>query len=192
MRVISGLARGKNLLSPTNENIRPTSEKVKEAVFSSIQFDLPDAVVLDLFAGSGQLGIEALSRGAKFAYFTECDRGNFEIIKKNISACSFGDKSKIFNTDARLFVKKNEQKFDIIFLDPPYGFGLIPEILPYLPPLLKDGGKIVCEHEGLDFGNEVLDFSGLSSANSEQDLQENLKVFKEHKYGKVYITYLVK
>jgi 16S rRNA (guanine(966)-N(2))-methyltransferase RsmD len=146
MRVISGSARGRNLISP-NSSARPTSDKVKEAIFSSLQFDLQNARILDLFAGSGQLGIEALSRGADFSVFCECDRNTVTIILKNLKNCGFMDNSKVHNIDARNFISRCEEKFDIILLDPPYNYGILEEILPNLHSICKENAKIVCEHE---------------------------------------------
>jgi 16S rRNA (guanine(966)-N(2))-methyltransferase RsmD len=206
MRVISGLARGRILLSPGVVNTRPTSEKVKEAIFSSLQGDLPEAVVLDLFSGSGQLGIEALSRGADFAYFAECERQNFDIVKKNVSSCGFGEKSKLFCLDARLFLKRVDTKFDIAFLDPPYGLGLLNEVLPLLHPLMNDDGIVICEHggdggeiEGASLENGTMSFSVKNSDNISENLPQkdteklyNFTVYRQKKYGKVHITMLIK
>jgi 16S rRNA (guanine(966)-N(2))-methyltransferase RsmD len=217
MRVISGTARGRSLLSPANVNTRPTSEKVKEAIFSSLQGDLPGAVVLDLFSGSGQLGIESLSRGADFAYFVECERQNFDVVKKNVENCAFGEKSRLYNMDARLFLKRNDLKFDIVFLDPPYGFGLLDEVLPLLSPLMNPGGIVVCEHEGEWFLDERADFKNAETVlkNAETVLKDsetvlkdsetvlknaetvlnntknNFKIYKQKKYGKVNITMFI-
>jgi 16S rRNA (guanine(966)-N(2))-methyltransferase RsmD len=192
MRVISGAARGRSLLSPANLNTRPTSEKVKEAIFSSIQGELPGAVVLDLFSGSGQLGIEALSRGADFAYFVECERKNFDIVKKNVETCLFGEKSRLYNMDARLFLKRNDLKIDIAFLDPPYGFGLLDEVLPLLLPIMNPGGIVVCEHEGEWFLNEnVVSRDSETVLKDSENTPNNFKIYKQKKYGKVNITMLI-
>jgi 16S rRNA (guanine(966)-N(2))-methyltransferase RsmD len=173
MRIISGSLRGKSLLSPDCDKTRPTSEKVKEALFSSVQFELSGAVCLDLFAGSGQLGLEALSRGAKFCYFVECDRENAEVIKANISKCNLEEKSSLKIQDARTFCRKIDVDFDMIFLDPPYKLGLLTEVLPNLSERIRPHGKIICEHE--------------SSLNLPEEIG-NAKIHKTYKYGIVNVT----
>lgn len=175
MRVITGTARGRKLLSPI-EVTRPTSEKVKEAIFSSIQFELIAANVLDLFAGSGQLGIEALSRGAKFAQFVDADRENIEIIRKNIENCGFESVSKVALADARTFLRKIGDKFNFAFLDPPYGRGLLNDVLPLVSEIMLPGGKVICEHE------KEFKFEDYGS----------LKIFKTYSYGKVIVTTFIK
>ena len=157
MRVITGSARGKRLRTLDGLEVRPTSDKVKEAVFSIIQFDVPGASVLDLFSGSGQLGIEALSRGAEKAYFIDnsaksCvfvdrSRQSVECSRENIESCGFTEQSKTVNADVLEFLKRPGE-YDIILLDPPYRQGLIEKALPLLGERLAQGGIIVCEHEG--------------------------------------------
>ena len=147
MRVITGFARGKKLVTLDGNDIRPTTDRVKEGIFSSIQFDLEGASVLDLFAGSGQLGIEALSRGADKAYFVDNSKKSLETVKKNLAITGLENKSKLFNMNGHDFLKITDQKFDFIFLDPPYDMGILTEILPDLCDKLKSGGKIFCEHE---------------------------------------------
>ena len=120
MRVITGFARGKKLVTLDGNDIRPTTDRVKEGIFSSIQFDLEGASVLDLFAGSGQLGIEALSRGADKAYFVDNSKKSLETVKKNLAITGLENKSKLFNMNGHDFLKITDQKFDFIFLDPPY------------------------------------------------------------------------
>lgn len=147
MRVITGSARGKRLKTLEGEDVRPTTDKVKEAIFSIIQFDLPEAKVLDLFAGSGQLGIEALSRGAKSCVFVDKNRQAINIIKENVESCGFSDFSRILNADSADYLK-NCPDFDIALLDPPYSNGILNDILPLLEKRISDGGTVVCEHEG--------------------------------------------
>ena len=147
MRVITGSARGKRLKTLDGLEVRPTSDKVKEAVFSIIQFDVPGASVLDLFSGSGQLGIEALSRGAKSCVFVDRSRQSVECSRENIESCGFTEQSKTVNADVLEFLKRPGE-YDIILLDPPYRQGLIEKALPLLGERLAQGGIIVCEHEG--------------------------------------------
>ena len=120
MRVISGKARGVNLKTPAGTATRPTADRVKEAVFSIIQFDLPGATVLVLFGGTGQLGIEALSRGAKNAVFVDERDDACKLIRENLKRTKLEGEGRIIRSDYSAFLKSTSQKFDIIFLDPPY------------------------------------------------------------------------
>lgn len=147
MRVITGTLRGKRLITLDGESVRPTTDKTKEAIFSIIQFDLPNAEVLDLFAGSGQLGIEALSRGAKNCVFVDKSRESIGVVRRNIENCKLENSSRIHNCDAAAYLKTSRQVFDIAILDPPYGLELIPKILSEVDKIMKPGGTVVCEHE---------------------------------------------
>ena len=120
MRVITGSARGRRLETLFGEEVtRPTTESVKEALFSMIQFEIEGKKVLDLFAGSGQLGIEALSRGARHCTFLENNRDAVRVVENNVSHCGFKDNSNIVFADAVSFLMRKEN-FDIAFVDPPY------------------------------------------------------------------------
>lgn len=145
MRVISGSARGRRLISPEGFDVRPTTDKVKESVFNIIQFELENACVLDLFAGSGQLGIEALSRGAACAVFVDASKKSLDTVKKNIETTGFQSRSKIVCSDAFAFLSSCSGKFDIVFLDPPYEKGLCERAFGYLPPRLSSGAVVICE-----------------------------------------------
>ena len=120
MRVITGFAKGKRIETLTGDDVRPTIQRIKEAVFSAIQFDIQGKVFLDLFAGSGQMGIEALSRGATSSFFIDSKRDSIEIIKSNLKTTGLSDKAVVVNSDSLLFLNRTIQKFDIAFLDPPY------------------------------------------------------------------------
>ena len=120
MRVITGSARGRRLQTLSGEDVRPTTDKVKEAVFSIIQFEIEGRRVLDLFAGSGQLGIESLSRGAKRAVFVDSRSDAVQVIKANVKRCHFEDQATILCTDYAAFLSTNRDRFDLVFLDPPY------------------------------------------------------------------------
>ncbi len=145
MRVITGSARGRNLITLPGEDItRPTTQSTKEALFSSIQFELEDTQVLDLFAGCGQLGIEALSRGARFCTFVENNRSAFKIVEENVKKCGFEESSSIVFADALSFLSRRGG-YDIALLDPPYNLGLIEECLEKLVLKMNDGGVIICE-----------------------------------------------
>ena len=157
MRVITGLARGRKLETLYGEDItRPTTESVKEALFSMIQFELEDKKVLDLFAGSGQLGIEALSRGARHCTFLENNREALKVIENNVSHCGFDSKANIIFADASAYLLRKEN-FDIAFLDPPYNKGLIEKCLPLLLRLMSDDGIVVCETSAAENLPESID-----------------------------------
>lgn len=145
MRVITGIARGRRLETLPGEDVtRPTTESVKEALFSMIQFELEDKKVLDLYAGSGQLGIEALSRGARHCTFVESNKQAIRVIENNVEHCRLADMSKIVMSDAGAFLSRKDN-FDIAFLDPPYQQGIIEKCLPMLLPLMSADGVVVCE-----------------------------------------------
>lgn len=144
MRVITGSARGRRLKTPENYDIRPTTDNVKESVFNIIQFDVEGRRVLDLFAGTGQLGIECLSRGAESAVFVDHSREAIKIIKENLAVC--GLKGVVAEQDSLTYLK-NCGKFDLIFVDPPYDADLYEEVLNSINmfDILNDGGIIICE-----------------------------------------------
>ena len=144
MRVITGNARGRKLKTPENYDIRPTTDNVKESVFNIIQFDIEGRRVLDLFAGTGQLGIECLSRGASSAVFVDKSREAVKIVKENLKAC--GLSGTVVQSDALSFLRTCG-KFDIIFVDPPYDSDLYESVLNTVNSIdiLSDGGIIVCE-----------------------------------------------
>ena len=173
LRIITGIAKGKKLLTLEGEATRPTSERIKEAVFSSIQFDLEGRRVLDLFAGSGQLGLEALSRGAASAFFTDSAREAIEIVKKNATVCGFADKCKYLVSDWRNYIRKasGREKFDLVFIDPPYAMECCQDALLRLEKsgLLADGAIVV-----LESGTEELDPSAF----------ERFECMKSTHYGK--------
>lgn len=147
MRVITGTARGRKLVALEGNDVRPTTDKVKESIFSMVQFQIPGAVVLDLFSGSGQLGIEALSRGASKVYFVDKSKASVNVITQNIETTGFVDKSKVVYMDSADFLSGTREKFDIVFLDPPYNQGILEKILPLVSEHMKEGGKVICEHE---------------------------------------------
>lgn len=119
MRVISGKFKGKKLVSPADERVRPTLDRIKETLFNIIRFDLPDSVFLDLFAGSGGIGIEAASCGAKEVIFCDCDRDSLKVLKTNLK--NVGVDAFVFEGDFRRLLKNQPpEKFDFVFIDPPY------------------------------------------------------------------------
>ena len=120
MRVITGSARGRKLKTMEGMDTRPTSDRVKEAVFSAIQFDLPGSVFLDLFAGSGQMGIEALSRGAKQAVFNDLNPKAVQVVRDNLLATGFSRQARVLNLSLEGFLRTDKTLFDLAYLDPPY------------------------------------------------------------------------
>ena len=175
MRVISGKARGVNLKTPAGTATRPTADRVKEAVFSIIQFDLPGATVLDLFGGTGQLGIEALSRGAKNAVFVDERDDACKLIRENLKRTKLEGEGRIIRSDYCAFLKSTSQKFDIIFLDPPYAEVFLENSLNLITQIdiLQSGGIIVTERP---VEKELLvDFTGYNRS-------------KDYKYGNTLIT----
>jgi 16S rRNA (guanine966-N2)-methyltransferase len=144
MRVITGSARGRKLKTPENYDIRPTTDTVKEAVFNIIQFDVEGRRVLDLFAGTGQLGIEALSRGAAECVFVDSDRAAANIVRDNLKTC--GLTGTVVQEDSAGWLDR-AGKFDLIFIDPPYDSGLYDKVMRKINSvdILSDGGIIICE-----------------------------------------------
>ncbi|MBQ8926933.1 MAG: 16S rRNA (guanine(966)-N(2))-methyltransferase RsmD [Oscillospiraceae bacterium] len=177
MRVITGSAKGIRLQTLEGLDVRPTTDRVKEGMFSSIQFDLPGARVLDLFAGSGQLGIEALSRGAAEAVFVDQSKASLSTVRENLTRTRLTDKARLFQREAMQYLKScPEQCFDIVFLDPPYHKGILEKIIPELCRLLRPGGKIVAEHEkNCKIAEEIF----------------NLRLQREYFYGKIVVTVLL-
>ena len=172
MRVITGIARGKRLKEPSNYDIRPTTDKVKESIFNIIQFDIEGRKVLDLFAGTGQLGIECLSRGAKSATFVDQSREAVSIVKENLKSCGF--EARVVNDDSIAFLGRGE-KFDIILIDPPYATFLAEKALEIINSvdILTEGGIIVCES---------------SREKTLPELKAPYFKKKEYNYGKVRLT----
>lgn len=178
MRIITGSARGTKLFTLEGEATRPTSERAKEAVFSMIQFDIEGRSVFDPFGGSGQLALEALSRGAAHAVISDSSRAAVAIIEKNTAKTHFDDgRCEISCCDCLEAVRRAERsgkKFDIVFLDPPYRAGLLIPTLSKLQRLLKPTSTVICES-----GDPITD-----------KLPAGLEVIKEAKYGIAYITIL--
>ncbi len=177
MRVITGIARGMNLRTLEGLEVRPTTQRTKEGMFSSIQFALLGADVLDLFAGSGQLGIEALSRGARHAVFVDQSPKSIAIVRENLAKTKLDPLAEVCQREAcRFLLGCTDESFDFIFLDPPYRQGILEEILPQAAKKLRQNGKILCEHE--------------------RDLQLNPENFglllqKRYTYGKIVVSVLV-
>lgn len=174
MRVIAGTARGKNLQALPGEDVtRPTINRVKEAMFSSVQFLVPGARVMDLFAGSGQLGIEALSRGAKRCVFLDQSPQAAQIVKENCKLAGVFGASRVSVGDAFLFLSADREQFDLVLLDPPFGYGTLAKVLPLLDGHVAPGGVVLCESE------------------REAQLPETaggLRLIKQYHYGKIMVS----
>lgn len=162
MRVIAGLAKGKQLKTPEGMQTRPTTDRVKEALFSIIQFEIPGARVLDLFGGTGQLGIEALSRGAQSAVFVDAREDACKLIRENLKRTGFSDKAQVIRGDYLDYLKRCKDKFDIILLDPPYAEVFLENALKFITEIdiLQSGGIIISERPvGKDLPWDFLGFT---------------------------------
>ena len=145
MRIIAGRARGVQLASLAGDATRPTLGRAKEGVFSSIHFLLPGAAVLDLYAGSGQLGLEALSRGAARCVFVDEAADAVRIIRQNVALCGFAAEARVERTSAAAYVARAAGQFDVVFLDPPFASGEFPGILADLARICRPGAAVLCE-----------------------------------------------
>ena len=175
MRVITGKARGVQLKTPDGMATRPTTDRVKEALFSIIQFDIPTAKVLDLFGGTGQLGIEALSRGAKHAVFVDAGEPACRLIRENLRRTKLEADATVIRSDYLAYLKRCKEKFDIIILDPPYAEVFLENALKCITEIdiLQSGGIIIAERP---VGKELpWDFEGFTRS-------------KDYKYGTVLLT----
>ena len=174
MRVIAGTAKGHKLFVPVGLDVRPTLDRVKEPVFSMLYPYLSNASVLDLFAGTGALGIEALSRGASSCTFVDLSRKSLDAVKLNIDKTHFADKSQILLSSADKYLKTTNKIFDIVFIDPPYSKGIENEIFPLLLERVNENSVIVLETEEIP------------------PKFDKFSIIKQSKYGRVYITLLKK
>ena len=174
MRIISGKHRGRKLLDFEGMNIRPTTDRVKESMFNLIRDYIADSAVLDAFCGSGALALEAMSRGAAYAVCTDKDKVSVDIITKNIQTLGYGDSCKVLNTDVMSYLDKCTERFDIIFLDPPYNKGFIESVLEDIDRncRLTENGIVVLESDSTDM----------------HDALGSLEIIKQKKYGRSYVT----
>ena len=185
MRIITGKARGTKLNTLSGEATRPTAERTKEAVFSMLQNEIASARVLDLFAGSGQLGLEALSRGAEYAVFNDSSREAAAIIRANVEKTHFTDACEVLSTDWQAALRRlaGRERFELSFLDPPYAGGFLPKVLVKMLEwnLLTEGGIIVCESadEGDVFGGN-------------EELKNQFIIRRVARYGAACVTVLEK
>lgn len=175
MRVIAGTAKGTQLKTPDGMLTRPTTDRVKEALFSIIQFELPGAKVLDLFGGTGQLGIEAVSRGAKGAVEIDSREDACRLIRENVKRAKMDSSIRVIRSDYKTYLQTTKEQFDIIFLDPPYAEVFLEESLNIISKIdiLRPGGIIVAERpleKDLPFENPAFTRS------------------KDYKYGKILLA----
>lgn len=175
MRVISGSARGLRLVTPEGMDVRPTTDRVKESLFNIIQMQVPQASVLDLFGGSGALGIEAASRGAGKTVIVDSSPASIAAIKRNVAAARLDGRVTTVQSDYRSFINSSREKFDVILLDPPYDRGLVREAINELISCkrISDCGIIVCESRSSEeFGDEF----------------EGIRLKRRYVYGKIALT----
>lgn len=175
MRVITGKARGVNLKTPEGMQTRPTTDRVKEAMFSIIHFEVPGAKVLDLFGGTGQLGIEALSRGAEIAVFVDSREDSCKLIRENLARTKFQNQGRVVRADYLEYIRRCREKFDIIILDPPYAEVFLENALKTIVEIdiLQTDGIIVAERP---VGKELpFEFVGFTRS-------------KDYKYGKTLLA----
>lgn len=173
MRVIAGSARGCKLASLAGDEVRPTTDRVKEAMFSILQFQLPGSNVLDLFAGSGQLGIEALSRGAAGCVFVDHSPKSRQVQLRNLQSTGFISRAELVLADSIAFLLQAKRSFDIVLLDPPYHSPLLGKALEKLAPALSPSGIAVCEHSTIE--SPPADINGL-------------RLKKRYRYGKIQLS----
>lgn len=182
MRVISGKSRGKKLVALEGNNTRPTLDRVKEALFNKIQFEVKDAVVLDLFAGTGALGIEALSRGAKQVVFCDKVSEAIKVIKTNVENTKNLDKATIINKDYNVVLDDiSNKKFDIVFLDPPYKTNFAIQALQkmIMSDMLTEDAVVIIETDDIEKEKEI------SKINE-------IEIFDKRKYGSVWLIFIRK
>ena len=175
MRVITGKARGIQLKTPNGMLTRPTADRVKEALFSIINFDIPGAKVLDLFGGTGQLGIEALSRGAASAVFVDASEESCRLIRENLRRTKLEKDAKVIRSDYMDYLTRCREKYNIIFLDPPYAEVFLENAIKQITEIdiLQSDGIIIAERP---LGKELpWEFEGFTRS-------------KDYKYGKVLLT----
>ena len=176
MRVITGSARGRRLKELAGQETRPTTDRVKEGLFSALQFDIEGRRVLDLFAGTGQLGIECLSRGAESAVFVDQRQDAVRLIRENLQITALADRARVVCADALEFLSRSGGPFDLIFLDPPYGTGLLEAALERCAgglDILAPHGIIAAEHP---------------ADRSPPPVGGNCRPHRTYRYGKIGVT----
>lgn len=185
MRIITGSAKGVHLYSPQGDAVRPTTEMTKEGVFSAIQFELYDKEFLDLFCGSGQMGLEALSRGAASATFVDCSEDSLAVTRKNAEKTKLGPKCKIVRAEYGEYIKacmKRKKQFDMIFADAPYGKDLAPELVKriFRADMLRSGGLLMVET-----ANPELD-----TVKIPDEVMAQIAEIKPYKFSKCFVYFV--
>lgn len=177
MRIIAGEARGRQLYTPKNNDIRPTGDRVKGSIFNMIGSYIDDAVIIDLFAGTGNLGLEAISRGASKVYFIDKSSKSLEIVKKNIDVTGFKKYCHLIHGDFEKALANINEKVDVFFIDPPYNKGYITVCLKHITAydMLSSNGIVVIEHSLKEKINDNLNRYGLD-------------LFKQKKYGTTMVS----
>lgn len=172
MRVITGIARGRRLKELPGLETRPTTDRVKEGIFSSIQFEIEGRRVLDLFGGTGQLGIEALSRGAAHCTFVDLRKEAVSLIRENLKLTGLDGQATVVQGDALAYLTRSREIFDLIFLDPPYASDLLKKVMEAIPTIdnVSENGIIVCEN---------------GSTADWPEVQPPYRLQKEYRYGKI-------
>lgn len=175
MRIITGTARGRCLKELTGTDTRPTTARVKEAMFNIVQFDIAGRKILDLFGGTGQLGIECLSRGAASAVFVDMRKDAAALIRENLALTGFEGQGKVVQGDYLSYLTSCGEQFDLVFLDPPYGSGLLEKALEAVSriDILSEHGIIICECAA----TQVL-----------PPLEAPYALHREYRYGKIKLT----
>ena len=179
MRIISGKARGTKLYTLEGDNTRPTLDRVRESIFNIIQSEIPESVVLDLFSGSGAVGLEFASRGAKKVYMCDNSKKAIEIINKNIEKTHMQEKIELYNCDFKSVISKIKEEIDIVYLDPPYKTNYIKQALEIILELkiTNENTLIIAETDELD--KVLKDIGNLE-----------LKITDQRKYGRANIIFL--
>lgn len=175
MRVITGTARGRKLGQLQGMDTRPTTDQVKESIFNIIQFDIEGRQVLDLFAGTGQLGIEALSRGAAGCTFVDQRRDAAALVRSNLKLCRLSDRARVVQGEALSFLASDRERYHLVFLDPPYQTELLENALKKIAEIdiLMENGIIICESPA----DKVL-----------PELPQPYRKGREYRYGKIKVT----
>ena len=174
MRVITGTARGRRLKEPQGMDIRPTTDKVKESMFSILQFDIEGRRVLDLFGGTGQLGNEALSRGASEVVFVDKSAAALKLIRENLELCGLSDRARVRSGDSLAYLRSGE-RFDLIFLDPPYDTGLLEQALQDI------AGFDICREHSIIMAESPADAVL-------PPLEAPYRLYREYRYGRIKLT----
>ncbi len=175
MRIVGGKYKHRVLTEFKGKDVRPTSDMAREAIFNILQFKIIDKTFLDLFCGTGAMGIEALSRGAKSVHFNDADRKSIALLKENLNKLKVDEEYSISNLDGITLLKNTDKKFDFIYLDPPYNTDLGVSALEVVSNALSDNGLVIFEDQK-PFNKEI----------------NNLKIVDARKYGRIHLTFFSK